>query len=87
MGLADVVDREALKRYYGRGHLHFVTFSCYRRRPLLGTIRARDVFLEELRKVRDELNFRLIGYVVMPKHVHRANSSGFVSTNPETRDE
>jgi len=31
-----------LKRYYGRGHLHFMTFSCYQRLPLLGTIRARN---------------------------------------------
>jgi hypothetical protein len=23
-----------LKRYYGKGHLHFMTFSCYRRLPL-----------------------------------------------------
>src|SRR6267154_3902864 len=28
---------EGLKRYYGRGHLHFLTFSCYRRLPLLNT--------------------------------------------------
>jgi len=27
-----------LKRYYGRGDLHFVTFSCYRRMPLLRTV-------------------------------------------------
>ena len=26
---------KGLKRYYGRGHLHFLTFSCYRRLPLL----------------------------------------------------
>ena len=26
-----------LKRYYGRGDLHFITFSCYRRCALLGT--------------------------------------------------
>jgi hypothetical protein len=29
-----------LKRYYGLGHLHFITFSCYRRLPLLKTVRA-----------------------------------------------
>jgi hypothetical protein len=22
-----------LRRYYGKGHLHFITFSCYRRLP------------------------------------------------------
>ena len=29
---------KGLKRYYGRGDLHFLTFSCYRRLPLLGTV-------------------------------------------------
>ena len=61
---------DGLKRYYGRGHLHFITFSCYRRRPLLRTLCARDVFVEELNRVRDEMKFRLAGYVVMPEHVH-----------------
>jgi hypothetical protein len=55
-----------LKRYYGKRHLHFITFSCYRRLPLLKS--ARDVFVEELGKTRDELEFHLIGYVVMPEH-------------------
>jgi putative transposase len=59
-----------LKRYYGKGHLHFITFSCYRRLPLLKTARARDIFVEELGRVRDETRFRLLGYVVMPEHVH-----------------
>jgi hypothetical protein len=34
---------KGLKRYYGRGHLHFLTFSCYRRLPLLNTMRARNL--------------------------------------------
>jgi len=59
-----------LKRIYGKGHLHFITFSCYRRRPLLKTGRARDVFVNELGKIRDEMGFCLIGYVVMSEHVH-----------------
>lgn len=59
-----------LRRYYGQGHLHFVTFSCYRRLPLLKSARARDLFVKELAKVRDEVGFRLLGYVVMPEHVH-----------------
>jgi len=59
-----------LRRYYGKGHLHFITFSCYRRLPLLKRARARDVFVKELAKLREELGFRLIGYVVMPEHVH-----------------
>ena len=59
-----------LKRYYGHGDLHFITFSCYRRLPLLKSVRARDVFARELAKIRDEMGFHLIGYVVMPEHVH-----------------
>ena len=59
-----------LRRYYGKGHLHFITFSCYRRLPLLKTLRARDIFVKELGKVRKEMGFHLLGYVVMPEHVH-----------------
>jgi putative transposase len=59
-----------LKRYYGQGHLHFLTFSCYRRLPLLGTARARNVFVSALTKIRERYHFLLIGYVVMPEHVH-----------------
>ena len=56
-----------LKRYYGKGDLHFITFSCYRRLPLLKTMRARNLFVKELGRVRDATGFRLIGYVVMPE--------------------
>ena len=59
-----------LKRYYGQGQLHFVTFSCYRRLALLATARARNMFVKELCRVRREYGFLLVGYVVMPNHVH-----------------
>jgi REP element-mobilizing transposase RayT len=59
-----------LRRYYGKGHLHFITFSCYRRRPFLGTRRSRDCFVKTLEWARVRQGFRLAGYVVMPEHVH-----------------
>jgi len=59
-----------LKRYYGRGDLHFITFSCYRRLALLGTVRARNTFVRALREVRAKYRCALAGYVVMPEHVH-----------------
>jgi putative transposase len=62
--------RNPLRRFYGRGDLHFVTFSCYRRRPYLGTPRARNRFVKILDQVRSRFTFLLIGYVVMPEHVH-----------------
>ena len=68
------------KRIYGRGHLHFVTFSCYRRLPLLKTARARGIFVKELGKLHDEMGFHLIGYVVMPEHVHLLHSEPELGT-------
>jgi putative transposase len=65
-----------LKRYYGQGHLHFLTFSCYRRLPFLRTARARDVFVAALAKIRERYHFLLVGYVVMPEHVHLLISEG-----------
>jgi putative transposase len=62
--------RNPLKRYYGHRDLHFVTFSCHRRKPYLGTRRARDRFVKTLDQVRTRWEFPLIGYVVMPEHVH-----------------
>ncbi len=59
-----------LKRYNGRGDLHFVTFSCYRRLPLLRTIRARNLFVRALSAIHQRYKFLLVGYVVMPDHVH-----------------
>jgi putative transposase len=59
-----------LIRHYGRGHLHFITFTCYRRLPLLRSIRARNVFVQILGETRDRYGFSLVGYVVMPEHIH-----------------
>jgi putative transposase len=59
-----------LKRYHGRGDLHFITFSCYERRALLGTARARNLFLRILEQVRRGCVASIVGYVVMPEHAH-----------------
>ncbi len=58
-----------LKRYSGKGDLHFITFSCYRRIGLLGTARARNGFVRALEEVREKYRFVLAGYVVMREHV------------------
>ena len=59
-----------LIRIYGRGHLHFITCSCYRRVPLLRSVRAKNAFVQILGEVRDRYGFSLVGYVVMPEHIH-----------------
>jgi putative transposase len=59
-----------LQRRYGQGHLHFITFTCYQRLPLLRAVRARNAFVEILAQVRERYGFALVGYVVMPEHIH-----------------
>jgi len=59
-----------LTRYYGAGDLHFITCSCYRRQPLLGTKQRRDLFQTVLEQVRRRYQFVVVGYVVMPEHFH-----------------
>ena len=46
-----------LHRRYRTGHLHFVTFSCYHRRPFLSRVRRRDLFLQILEQVRRRYHF------------------------------
>jgi len=59
-----------LHRYYGAGYSHFITTSCHQRRPLLDTPAIRDLFLQVLERVRCRYQFVVVGYVVMPEHVH-----------------
>jgi RHS repeat-associated protein len=57
-------------RYQQTGEFHFLTFSCYRRRPYLSTIAAMELFEDALERVRRRYHFAVAGYVVMPEHVH-----------------
>ncbi len=59
-----------LRRYQNTGNLHFVTFSCYQRRPFLRTAARRNIFLWSLERARQRFGFVVVGYVVMPEHVH-----------------
>lgn len=59
-----------LARFHGGGNFHFITTSCYRRQPFLGTARARDVFLQIFEQVRKSYGFLVLGFVVMPEHIH-----------------
>jgi hypothetical protein len=65
-----------LNRYYGQGHFHFLTFSCYRRLPLLGRAWARTAFVKALAAMRDRYGFLLVGYVVMPESCSPADQRG-----------
>ena len=58
------------KRYQQQRCLHFITFSCYRRQRFLDSVAARETFERELERVRCWYGCYIIGYVVMPEHVH-----------------
>jgi putative transposase len=59
-----------LKRIQHSQQSHFITFSCYHRRPFFRDERLRDIFLQSLEQTRDRYHFLVFGYVVMPEHVH-----------------
>jgi len=72
--------RGNLRRYDGAGNFHFITCSCYRRQPLLGTARRRDLLLTVLEQVRRRYQFVVAGYVIMPEHIHLLISEPQVKT-------
>jgi putative transposase len=71
---------KGLHRYYCTRHLHFITCSCYRREPHLGTVRCRDLLLKLLEETRHKYRFVVHGYILMPEHFH------LLMTEPEVGD-
>ena len=61
---------QGLVRIHGGGNLHFITSSCYRRVRLFASAHSREVFLEIFERVRRRYDFLVIGFVVMPEHIH-----------------
>jgi putative transposase len=61
---------KGLVRYQNCGALLFITFSCYRRRPLLADTCGYNTFEHELEALRAKYEFTVSGYVLMPEHVH-----------------
>jgi len=57
-------------RHQQTEEFHFLTFSCYRRRPYLSAVAAMELFEDALERVRLRYSFAVAGYVVMPEHVH-----------------
>ena len=66
----DAAHRKRCKRYDIPGDIHYLTFSCFRRLPLLTRDRSRNWMLEAIDRGRTRGPFDLWEYVVMPEHVH-----------------
>ena len=59
-----------LKRFQKAESLHFVTFSCFHRLPLLEAPGARETVEAVLEQTRARHLARVYAYVLMPEHLH-----------------
>jgi putative transposase len=59
-----------LKRFQTSESLHFVTFSCFHRLPLLEAPGAKETVEAVLEQTRARHLARVYAYVLMPEHVH-----------------
>ena len=50
--------------------VRFITFSCYRRQPYLNLTNAKEILINQIELSRNRNSFKLLGYVIMPEHVH-----------------
>jgi putative transposase len=58
------------KRIHESGDTHFITFSCYKRRPLLNNNDALSILGASLSDACITTDTALWSYVFMPEHVH-----------------
>ena len=59
-----------VKRFHAPGDCHALTFSCYRRMPLLTNDLWRQYLGESIDSATTIHSCRLVAYVFMPEHVH-----------------
>ena len=62
--------RKRIRHYHEPGDLHELTFSCYRRRPLLTNDDWREKLCRAVDRAFERWAFRLVAFVLMPEHVH-----------------
>lgn len=63
-------NRKLVRHVHETGHLHELTFSCYRRLPLLTNDDWRGRLARSLDEANREMDIELVGFVFMPEHVH-----------------
>jgi putative transposase len=76
-----MADRKTVRRFHEPGDFHELTFSCYRRMPLLTNDAWRGLLAESVDRAVRGHRFRLVAFVFMPEHVHLL----VLPTGPEAR--
>ena len=51
-------------------HAHFLTFSCYKRFPLLDADISKRWLIDSMQAMRTTQQVSLLAYVIMPEHAH-----------------
>ncbi len=62
--------RKRVRHYHEPGDVHELTFSCYKRLPLLTNDRWRSYLVDSVSTACREQQFSLAAFVFMPEHVH-----------------
>jgi putative transposase len=62
--------RKSVRHYHEPGDYHELTFSCYRRLPLLDQVDFRQRLSPHIDRACRELSFQLVAFVYMPEHLH-----------------
>ena len=65
-----VPHRKTIRHFNEPGHVHFLTFSCYRQLPFFKSDRTKEWLIEAIAKAREKHDFALLAYVIMQEHAH-----------------
>lgn len=56
--------------YNLHNQVHFITTNAFRRMPIFSDVDYCKIVIQKINFYREKYDFKLIGYVIMPDHVH-----------------
>jgi len=59
-----------LPRFNETSYAHFVTTKTFENKPLFKDKKCCEILLKDINFYWNKLGFKLIGYVIMPNHLH-----------------
>jgi putative transposase len=62
--------RKQIRHFHQPGDLHELTFSCYRRLPLITNDSWRKLLCQSIDRAIQNQAYRLVAFVLMPEHLH-----------------
>jgi len=68
--MARTPHRKTVRHFHEPGDLHELTFSCYRRLPLMVNDEWLELLAQSVDAANGQWNMQLIAFVFMPEHVH-----------------